>query len=271
MIIAPQVKVLLTNPGPNVVAINGHFDRTQMGKISPLSYVCAMLSQALRRQSHQHAAFPVSPQSEKGSPGSIVLEYFCALHTEDDDDLHGPQGLMRCLTTQLVFSLLANEWISPTDPLSLPHLCDGEEELLAQYNVAAVCRLFTVLVRRVPRSVSIYCLVDSWSAYEYKEQWQTDYDDVLRGFHEAANASNPNGGASFKLLLTSPGICRNLGDFVMPGQRVSLRNRGVGGRGTGRGSIMGLVRAATMPDVGFPDQEPEEPWADDGIDRRSSR
>ena len=41
MIMEPQVKELLTSPGPGVVAIDGHFDRTQMGKISPLSYICA--------------------------------------------------------------------------------------------------------------------------------------------------------------------------------------------------------------------------------------
>jgi hypothetical protein len=284
MIMAPQVKELLGNPGPSVVAIDGHFDHTQIGKISPLSYVCAMLTQALRQQSQQYAASfgsgsPMSPQPEKGLPRSVVLEYFCALHTVDDDDLRGPQGLMRCLTTQLILSLVANEWIGHADAVHLPHLRDGEEELLGQQNLDAVCRLFIALLRQVPRDVPIYCVVDGWSAYEREELWQADYDVVLNAFREAADASNPDGGANFKLLLTSPTACRWLGDFLIPGQKVSLRNRDVSGgnwRGAGRGGLMGLARAATMPDVnsgfggGFPVDEYGQAWMGDGHDRRSS-
>jgi hypothetical protein len=286
MIIEPQVKELLSRPGPGVVAIDGHFDRTQMGKISPLSFICTMLSQALRQQSQKYAAsfgsgspVSMSTQPEKGAPRDIVLEYFCALHAADSDDLRGPQGLIRCLTTQLILSMVANEWIGHADAVHLPHLRDGEDELLGQRNLDAVCRLFTALIHLVPQGASIYCLVDGWSAYEHEQLWRADYEVVLNAFRKAADASNSDDGTSFKLLLTSPTACRWLGDFLIPGQRVSLRNRDAGDgswRSSGRGNLMGLARAATMSDVtsgftgGFPVDEFSRAGIGEEHDSRSS-
>lgn len=286
MIMEPQVKELLSSPGPGVIAVDGHFDRTQMGKISPLSYICAMLSQALRQQSQQSAAsfgrgspVSMSTQPEKGASRDIVLEYFCALHTADSDDLQGPQGLMRCLTTQLILSMVANEWIAHADAVNLPHLRDGAEELLLQRDLNAVCRLFTALIHVVPQGASIYCLVDGWSAYEREELWRADYEVVLNEFREATDASNSDHGPNFKLLLTSPTACRWLGDFLIPGQKVSLRNRDASDgnwRRSGGGSLMGLARAATMSDVNsgftgaFPVDEYSKAGMEGGYDRRSS-
>jgi len=279
MVKEPQVKELLTSISPGVVAIDGHFDRTQMGKISPLSYICAMLSHALRQQSQEPA-----PSSESGSPlekgasRDIVLEYFCALHTADTDDLRGPQGLIRCLTTQLVLAMVANEWIGPVDAVHLPHLRDGEEELLGQRNLHAICRLFIALLHLVPQGVSIYCLVDGWSAYEREQLWQADYEVLLNAFREAADPSSSDECTKFKLLLTSPTACRWLGDLLLPGQKVSLRNRDASGnwRGSKRGSLLGLARAATMSDAsstftgGFPVDEYSKAGMGEDHDRRFS-
>ncbi|RDW79368.1 hypothetical protein BP6252_04006 [Coleophoma cylindrospora] len=259
IITEPRVKELLCSPGPGIVAIDGHFDRTQMGKVSPLSYICAMLSQALLQQSPQpftsfRSSSPVSTstQPEKGASRDVVLKYFCALHTADSDDLRGPQGLIRCLTTQLILSMVANEWIGHADAVHLPYLRDGAEELLEQRNLDAFCRLFTALIRLIPPDVSIYCLVDGWSAYEREELWRADYDVVLNEFLEAANTSNSEDSSHFKLLLTSPTACGWLSNILLPGQRVSLRNRDAGDRnwrGSGPGSLVGLARAATMSNV----------------------
>lgn len=46
----PEVKQLLdSNASSSVVSVDGHFDRTQMGKISPLSYICTLLSHMMRQ------------------------------------------------------------------------------------------------------------------------------------------------------------------------------------------------------------------------------
>jgi len=282
MVSEPKVKELLSSPSPGVIVVDGHFDPTQMGKISPLSYTCAMLSQALRQKSQQYAAtfgsrspVSMSAEPETGVFRDIVLEYFCALHTSDSDDLRGPQGLMRCLTTQLILCMVANEWIGQVDALHLTHLRNGEDELLEQRNLEAICRLFTALLRLVPQGVSVHCLVDGWSAYERDELWRAEYEIVLNGFREAADAPNPY----FKLILTSRTSSRWLGDFVSSKQRISLRNGDAGKgnwRGPSRASLMGLARAATISDIhrgfngGFMEDEHSEVGNGGGYDRRSS-
>jgi hypothetical protein len=276
VIMDPAVKELVRGPGPSTVAIDGHFDRLQTGKISPLSYVSAMLSQAIRQQYAQYGVSGNPGLEKENVPRVVVLEYYCALHTATDDDLLGPQGLMRCLTTQLLLALLANEWIGQAEAVNLPHLGDGEDELLEQKNLEAICRLFVGLVLLVPRDVPIFCFVDGWSTYERESIGREDYNTVLAAFRDACDSTNPEGCADFRLILSSPTASRWLDDFIMPGQRVSLRNREAVGRnwhGPGRSGLMGLARAATMPDVNSglrTGPERSQSWTRPSHDRRSS-
>ncbi|KAK0643182.1 hypothetical protein B0T16DRAFT_178493 [Cercophora newfieldiana] len=264
--------------GSGVVSIDGHFDRSQFGKISPLSYVCAMLAQAAKNA--QQLGAPMLPLAEKRpQSNSIVLEFYCALHAgtvENADDLAGPQGLMRCLSAQLMLALVANEVVGNYNPVPLPHLRDGEEDRLADRDLSAVCRLFVELARLVPADTPIYCLIDSWSSYEREELWQADYDIVLSTFDDVAASVN----SSFKLLLTSPTSSRRLKDFVPPEQRVSLRNREWSGREwSGRGGMGGLARAATIAEINsgfgggyyFGEDDEERRDSEPGHSRRTSQ
>ncbi|KAK0713760.1 hypothetical protein B0T26DRAFT_678051 [Lasiosphaeria miniovina] len=356
MAVAAQVRELLSTSNgcaPSIVAVDGHFDRSQMGKVSPLSYVCAMLAQALRQKQQQQQqqqpnataaatssspspSMPRSPDKPAPPSPAVVLEYYCALHATDggdDDELRGPQGLLRCLTTQLLLALVDNGWIGAQDAVDLPHLCgsdegdEQEQELqLVRRDVTAIGRLFAALIRLVPRTVPIYCLVDGWSAFERDPPpplrpsgeggmdgsgddddgsdkgdrlWRAgDYAATLDAFRDAADPGAPGGdededddyhyraATNFRLLLTSPTASRWLGNFILPGQRVSLRNvREAGGGWQGAAAArkrraMGLGRAATLPDVhrGGGLQLPVSPaydeqgqvWSGDGHDRRSS-
>ncbi|KAK3986432.1 hypothetical protein QBC44DRAFT_139558 [Cladorrhinum sp. PSN332] len=264
MALAPEVTGLLGNPGPGVVAVDGHFDLTQMGKISPLSYVCSMTAQALRLRTpvipsvdSPHSHSPISPQSDRGPARCVVLEYYCTLHMADNDTLYGPKGLVRCLTTQLILSMVENEWIFHEAPVHLPHLRDTEdaEELLNNGDLSAICNLLVGLLQLIPHGVSVYCIIDGWSVYERNEGLKVDYETVLDAFRDATSPQKFDAGASFKLLLTSPTMCRHLGEFLLPGQRVSLRSRDGGSSGGWRGvgkrrqGIFGMARAATMPDA----------------------
>lgn len=260
MITTPQMRELLDSPQPSFVVVDGHFDATQMGQISPLSFICAATAQMLRQQYQASAAYETSasqkaPASQQ-PPAVVVLEYYCSLHTSEADYLRGPQGLVRCLSMQLILALLVNEWISAAEPLRLPDLRDSEEELLAARNLDALCRLFLALLRLVPVGVSVFCFVDSWSAYEREDLWRADYNTVLRMFQQAvAEDQGPDDDAvvaNFKLLLTSRTSCRWLDGFDMMAQKVSLRNREAKGRhwhGAGRNGLVGLARAATMSEA----------------------
>ncbi|KAB5583584.1 hypothetical protein GE09DRAFT_1212161 [Coniochaeta sp. 2T2.1] len=257
MVMVPQIRALMSNTGPSIVAVDGHFDRSQIGKISPLSYMCSMLSQAMRQQSLENvASTPTSLQSAGGSPRKVVLEYYCSLHTTEEDDLYGPQGLMRCLVAQLILFLLANGWLGQDEAVYLPYLWNVEEDMLLQRRLEAVCRLFTALTRHVPQGVPVFCFVDCWSAYEREDLWRTDYEVVIATLREATNQSGGESGGNLRLLLTSPTISRWLVDLLPEDQRVSLRHRGGRGghwRGAGRGSLVSVARAATLPhaNVGF--------------------
>lgn len=251
MVMIPQVAALMHSPKPTIVAVDGHFDRSQIGKISPLSYMCSMLSQAIRQQPPDYAASsPTSPQPGRGTPRKVVLEYYCSLHTSEDDELRGPLGLMRCLVTQLILFLLSNGWLSQEEAVYLPYLRNVEDDLLQQRRLDAVCRLFAALTRHVPQGVPVYCFIDSWSAYEREDFWREDYDIVINTLRDAANASSPESGGNLKLLLTSATTSRWLVDILPREQRVSLRHRDGGAgywRGAGRGSLLSVARAATLP------------------------
>ncbi|KAM7183494.1 hypothetical protein V8F33_013541 [Rhypophila sp. PSN 637] len=294
---APAIKELLSvappaspddlGPGPGVVSIEGHFDRTQITQVTALSYVCAVLSQALRQQSEQQVYMynlqqsssksptgPASPTSPLGPPDSpfrpptfspsIVLTYFCALHTSSDDPLSGPQGLLRCLTTQLLLSLLSNDLINPSAPLDLPDLAspgtqDGlasEDDLLNSLNIHALSRLFSALVNTLPASTPIFIIIDSLSSYERDElnaesggTLRQAYDAVLEALIASMDAGNlETGGNCVRIVITSPTRSRwlfgegmddfdgpksgkgelGLEGYLLEGGRISIRGMGMG-------------------------------------------
>lgn len=280
MVMIPQVAALMHKANPTIVAVDGHFDRSQIGKISPLSYMCSMLSQAIRQQPPDYtASSPISAQPERATPRKVVLEYYCSLHTIEDDELRGPQGLMRCIVSQLILFLLANGWLGQDEAVHLPYLRAAEEEQLLQRRLDAICRLFTALTRHVPQGVPVYCFVDGWSVYERDDTWRDDYDLVINTLREAANASSQESGGNLKLLLTSTTVSRWLVDLLPRDQRVSLRHHEGGGgrwRDAGRGSLLSVARAATLPHGnggfggGFSADEHGQGFMEEAYDRRSS-
>jgi hypothetical protein len=249
MVMIPQVAVLMNSLEASIVAVDGHFDRSQIGKISPLSYMCSMLSQAIRHKPQGSAPpSPASPYPESGASRKVVLEYYCSLHTGEEDDLRGPQGLMRCLVTQLIMFLLANGWLAQEEAVHLPYLRNNvEEDMLLQRHLEALCRLFLSLTRQVPHGVPIYCFIDGWSTYEREEFSRADYDTVIETLREASSTENRG---NLKLLLTSATTSRWLTDILPREQRVSLRHREGGGRhwgGAGGVGLLNVARAATLP------------------------
>ena len=208
----PQVQQLLQLPESGVVLVNGCIDRSQSTKISPVTHVCATLTHALRLPRFDGA--------------NMVLSFFCGQHSTTNDDLNGPQGLMRSLVAFLVLSLLQNNCISDSAPIYFPPLQGNFDDL----SFVDICQLFYHLVKLVPKPLTIYCIVDGISFYE-REGWEDEYELIMQCFSSIiANKAN----APFKLLLTSPTKSLWLPNSIMPNQPVSLRNvRGRGPRGGG--------------------------------------
>jgi len=195
-----QVQQLLHSPESGVVLVNGCTDRSQNTKISPITHVCATLTHALRRSAR----------------ANVVLAFFCGQHSTSNDDLMGPQGLMRSLVAFLVLSLVQNECISDSAPIWFSAFQGDFEKL----SFKDICQLFYHLVELVPKEITVYCVVDGISYYE-RQVWKGDYDLMMECF--GSIIANKAIAAVFKLLLTSPTVSHWLPD-LMPHQRVSLRN-----------------------------------------------
>jgi len=174
------------NPRSGIVLVNGCGDRA--GAISPVSCVVANLAHGLRRQ------------------GTPVLVFFCGLHT--GDELRGPGGLLRCLVAQLVVVLLDKGWMEEGECVG------GRMEDLGG--------LFGRLMELVPEGRGVWCLVDG-AGYVEGGEWQRDWERVV----EVLGRVVREGGRSwFKLLITSAGLSRGLGNIEH--QRVNLRGGQMG-------------------------------------------
>ncbi|KAE9373805.1 hypothetical protein N431DRAFT_407513 [Stipitochalara longipes BDJ] len=197
-----QVQKLLQAPESGVVLVNGYTDRSQNTKITPITYVCATLTCALRRS----------------ASANVVLAFFCGQHSSSQDDLLGPQGLLRSLVADIVLSLAQNECILEAAPIWFPASQRDFEEL----SFKDICQLFFHLVELVPKEIPVYCVVDGISFYE-REGWREDYDIMMECF--GSLIANNAVATAFKLLLTSPTVSRWLSDLMPSHQKISLRNK----------------------------------------------
>ncbi|KAM7219805.1 hypothetical protein V8F06_004839 [Rhypophila decipiens] len=249
MIQTREVQNLLHYPVPGVVAVDGCADRAQIAKISPISFVCANLAQALRQN--------LNP----------VLAFFCGQHVNlhPNDDLQGLQGLVRGLLSQLVLVLVQNGWMGETEGIALPvdsssgrpsdttqhffHGTDHPGGYQEDYSdsdgmvlsLPDLCQLFHSLLRLIPPDTFVFCIVDGISYYE-RDIWRRDYDQVLTMFGDIVADSTL--ACLFKILLTSPTNRMQLPHDVIPHQKVELRRVKVGqtgGLGAGFGRDMRMA------------------------------
>ncbi|KAK0721911.1 hypothetical protein B0T26DRAFT_673675 [Lasiosphaeria miniovina] len=222
-------RTLLFSQQPGVVLVDACSDRAQGGSsVTPVSVICATLTQALRRGGYGPALSLALPTS---ASTSVILVFFCGLHIATEDPLRGPLGLVRSLLAQLALELLKNRWVTEEGPMGvLP-----DESMEEGLYLADLCGLFHNLLQLVPAGTSVYCIVDGISSYE-REFWSEDYGVVMGAFARIVRDEGLE--AWFKLLMTglasSPGL-----DRWMPHQRVSVGSGRVGG-----GSVQRAMRAA---------------------------
>jgi hypothetical protein len=196
----PQIQNLLKSAGSGVVLVNGCTDRSQNTKISPLTYVCANLTHTLRNS----------------TATKVVLAFFCGQHTSSQDDLIGPQGLMRSLVADLILSLTRIGCGLEVAPSWFPDSQENGEQL----SFPDTCQLFYHLVELVPKATRIYCVVDGISYYE-RQDLKEDYDLMMKCFDSII--LNDTVAADFKLLLTTPSVSRWLSGLP-ESKQISLRN-----------------------------------------------
>ena len=151
-------------------------------RLSPISVFCATLVKSL---------WNVEPV--------ICLQFFCGLHTSDNDPLNGPGGLIRSLISQLM---------SLYDKFDLSFINSRSyRDHIEQHELGHLCELFRGLLHQLPIDTVVFGIIDGVSFYE-RADYSEDMCFVIRKLREITERVDLN--AIFKLLMTSIGPSRQV-------------------------------------------------------------
>ncbi|KAJ8116951.1 hypothetical protein ONZ43_g4321 [Nemania bipapillata] len=128
-----------------------------------------------------------------------VVAFFCGQHNDFEDPLAGGVGLIKSLTTQLLhqhqFSRMGLARVARE--VNLPLLESGFED------IEELCLLFGSLVRQLPSTVTLFCVLDSVNVYENPEYMQEMH--VEKVLYEVLSLTQDRRVQTHvKILLTSP-------------------------------------------------------------------
>ncbi|KAL9616245.1 MAG: hypothetical protein Q9160_008871 [Pyrenula sp. 1 TL-2023] len=169
-----------------------------------------------RSSSVSHISTSVIEHFQDREP-AVAIHFLCGFHTSLNDRESGPHGMMRSLICQLL------RLFSPRlDFISSRRYRDQLEAL--SFHTLLDC--FRKLVRRLPVTTVLFCVVDSVNFFE--REWTEDCRNAIRDLQDLADDEGL--GAIIKLLITSSSRSRSIRDIVPPSCRLLLPNDNVNGR-----------------------------------------
>jgi hypothetical protein len=154
--------------------VHGDFDASV--HVSPFSNLCATIMQAFR-----------------ASRRWISLVFFCGRHLAPDE-YQGGSAMIRTLVAQLLQQFPF--FTIPPNPAIII-------EQIEKHEIGQLCLLFRYLMRQLPPSMTIFCLIDGIHLYE-REEYLHSMDSVILSLISLVEEHHHRRGAKFKLLLTSP-------------------------------------------------------------------
>jgi hypothetical protein len=175
----PDFQYWFKSTHSQTLVINGmEMDADWQDSVSPMSYMCYLLSQTLSRL-----------QSAKS------LNFYCGLHSMPDQGVEGVNGMLRSIITQLL--LAYGQQIN----LSFPDFAVIQE--LQKHNIQQLCLLLGRLLRGFGIGV-VFMMIDgvSWFECETRVLEMAMVMQFLNRLVEDIEASKT--GFVFKLLITSP-------------------------------------------------------------------
>ena len=164
----------INRAGNAKLLVHGDFDSEE--DTSPLSIVCFTITFLFRQWT---------------SRGIISLVFFCGRHMEW---YKGGKGMIISFLSQLMRQF------------PFPTIQPGFEvsgEILKGCSVEDLCQLFESLVRQLPQSTTIFCLLDGIDRYERKG-YMKGMESVVWCLLKLVERPPGDMGARVKLLLTSP-------------------------------------------------------------------
>ncbi|KAI8632709.1 hypothetical protein F5Y19DRAFT_471878 [Xylariaceae sp. FL1651] len=138
-------------------------------------------------------------------PSTVVIYFFCGrnLNTDAEDELAGPNGMLRSLITQLLLG-----FTPPSPDLSG---ISSHEFLLDCYkqDFSALCEVLKLLIEQIAPGATLYCLLDGVSWYEQKH-WARELRYLVGLFKHMTMRP---GGPCLKVFMTSPSRSTDIRDL----------------------------------------------------------
>ena len=169
-----QFRDWIVSPTSRELLLSGEHGMNRNGT-SALSLLCATMMSSIRKRTRH-----------------LGLVFFCGRHTEEDDNYSGPNVLIRSLTSQLLRYPFFD-----TTLLSRDIDVDG----VRAGDIRKLCALFGWLVKQLPRSITLICLIDDISSYD-NDEYEIDMLIVLESLIGLARDDQLT--PAFKILATSP-------------------------------------------------------------------
>jgi hypothetical protein len=203
----------------DLLLVDGNADSFGSSRISPMSFLCATLVLTLLN-----------------NRPAISLNFFCGQHVASDDELKGPNGLIRSLIAQLLLT---------GRTLSLDFI-DSRiyREDLESHTQVALCHTFQQLVKQLPVDTLVFCVIDGVSLYE-RTDWRGDLSFVVDRLSDLVKDERLQ--PTFKLLMTSPYASKYIHRRIAPYQHVVLRSGTADGRTISQRSVWTEVSRSKMP------------------------
>lgn len=149
---------------------------------------------------------------------SLLIQFFCRRHVSSKDPIQGPQGMMRSLTCQVLrFFDKQVDLKFNFDP--------RDKEQLESHNLQTLCNCFATVVKQLSPDLVLICIIDSIDCFE-RPAWVEDCKLVIKEIQDLLYEYE--NGPVFKLLVTSPGRSKCVGNLFKRQKRLLLSNDGFG-------------------------------------------
>lgn len=166
------------------LVINGNAPKPD--RRSGLSFVCARLAYVLDSiQSQQH---PDGPLCSK----IIPLSFFCGQHIPHEQDRDSPSGIVNSLIAQL---------LTHSKDVKAPKGWRSED--FQSDDIEMAFSLFKSVVKQLPSSTTIFCVIDALSYYINDDEMEEDAQWLARKLIKLTEQQSEKRPV-FKLLLTAP-------------------------------------------------------------------
>ena len=171
----------LTSTKSSALLVNGGAYNFQSQK-SPLSFVCAKLSLALRRARKSGSLISKSLV--------VDLNFFCGEHDSwRENPVNGPAGALNSLLAQL---------LTRYKQFDLKHV--RKIKNLEPDDVITLCEIFEDLLDQLPHPIVVFCIIDNLQCYA--DERKKDTEIMLREL--VSFTRKVKGHCIFKLLVTAP-------------------------------------------------------------------